>query len=196
MIEKQIWKNFLIMAICYLIDSIISFFLPYNLSKTGISFIPSLGLMMFILLVMTLRDTTERFFFAAVCGLYYCILYSNSLLIYVLVYVAIAFARSYIFRNDHITLLEFMGTAFVVILLKEIVVYYLMVGTNVTSLSFLSFVSLRLLPTTLINTALSPIVYYVFTLFDFKTDESEFVQVSQTFFLLKIVKAYMKSLIF
>lgn len=174
MIEKQLYKNFLIMILCYLIDSIISFFLPYNLSKTGISFIPSLGLMMFTLLVMTLHDPSERFFFSAICGLYYCIVYSSSLLIYVLVYVAIAFVRSYIYRNDHISLIEYLFLIFAVLLVKELVVYYLMVMTDVTSLSLLSFIRLRLLPTTLINTALGVIVYWIYTLFDFKTDESEF----------------------
>ncbi len=174
MIEKQLYKNFLIMIICYLLDSIISFFLPYNLSKTGISFIPSIGLMMFTLLVMTLHDPSERFFFSALCGLYYCVVYSNSLLIYVLVYVAIAFVRSYIYRNDHITLLEYLVLMFIILLLKELVVYYLMVATDVTSLTFLSFVRLRLLPTTLINTIIGAGVYGVYSLFDFKTDESEF----------------------
>lgn len=175
MIEKQLYKNFIIMIIFYLIDSLISFFLPYNLSKTGVSFIPSTGLMMFILLVMTLRDTTERFFFAAICGLYYCIFYSNSLLIYVLIYIFIAFLRSYIYRNDHITFLEYVVMVVIVLAAKELTVYYLMVFTRVTSLSFLRFVSLRLLPTVLINAALSGIIYYIFTLFDFKTDENEFV---------------------
>ena len=135
--------------------------------------------MMFILLVMTLRDAIWNDSSLRPSVVFTTVSYIPILLlIYVLVYMwPLPFARSYIFRNDHITLLEFMGTAaFVVILLKgNFVVYYLMVGTNVTSLSLLSFVSLRLLPTTLINTALSPIVYYVFTLFDFKTDESEFV---------------------
>lgn len=175
MIEKQLYKNFLIMIVFYLIDSLISFFLPYNLSKTGVSFIPSTGLMMFILLVMTLRDTTERFFFAAICGLYYCIFYSNSLLIYVLIYIFIAFLRSYIYRNDHITFIEYVVMVAIVLAAKELIVYYLMVFTRVTSLSFIRFVGLRLVPTVLINSALSGIIYYIFTLFDFKTDENEFV---------------------
>lgn len=174
MIEKQLYKNFIIMFVFYLVDSLISFFLPYNLSKTGVSFIPSTGLMMFILLVMTLRDTTERFFFAAICGLYYCIFYSNSLLIYVLIYIFIAFLRTYVYRNDHITFPEYAIMVFIVLAAKELIVYYLMVIANVTSLGFGHFIMLRLLPTALINTALSGIVYYIFTLFHFKTDENEF----------------------
>ena len=63
--------------------------------------------MMFSLLVKTI-DGAERYFFAAICGVYYSIVYSNSLAIYILIYCLIAFVRSYIVKLESFSLIESM----------------------------------------------------------------------------------------
>lgn len=171
---NQLYKCFLIMLICYLTDSLVTYFLPYNFTKTGITFVPAIGLMMFILLVITLTDVASRFFFATICGLFYCIVYSSSLVIYVLIYLMITFVRSFIYRNDHITILEYLVFIILTLLFKEALVYYLMILTKVTRLSLIVFVTKRLLPILLINAVLSIGVYFIFNQFHFKIEADPF----------------------
>ena len=45
--DNQLIKNFLIMFVAYVVDSTIAYFLPYNLTKAGITIVPCLGLMLF-----------------------------------------------------------------------------------------------------------------------------------------------------
>ncbi len=172
--DNQLIKNFLIMFVAYVVDSTIAYFLPYNLTKAGITIVPCLGLMLFSLLSMTLHDRSERFFFSAVCGLYYCICYSNSLLIYVLFYCMITFVRSYLYRNDNMNVLEFFVFAFLVVLLKEVSVYWLMRFTHITQLGLLKFGLLRLLPTLGFNGVFSFLVYFIYTKFNFTIEPNNF----------------------
>ena len=103
--ENYLYKCFITLFICFIIDSTISFFLPYNYTKTSITIIPCIGLMMFALLVKTVKGP-ERYFFAAVSGVYYSVVYSNSLAIYILIYCLIAFVRSYIIKIESLSLIE------------------------------------------------------------------------------------------
>ena len=38
--NNQILKNFLIMFVCYLIDSVINYFIPTNINRSGLTFAP------------------------------------------------------------------------------------------------------------------------------------------------------------
>ena len=78
------------MALSFIIDSVISYYLPFNFDKSGITIIPYISLMMFTLLNNTIGNE-HRYIFATVSGLYYAIVYANSLLIYVLLYCMYAF---------------------------------------------------------------------------------------------------------
>lgn len=59
--NNQILKNFLIMFVCYLIDSVINYFIPTNINRSGLTFVPCIGLLMFSLLTITVHDKSERF---------------------------------------------------------------------------------------------------------------------------------------
>ncbi len=88
--NKQLYRYYLVMALSFVVDSIISYYLPYNFDKLGITIVPCVSLMMFTLLNNTIGDE-HRYIFATVTGLYYAIVYANSLLIYVLLYCVYAF---------------------------------------------------------------------------------------------------------
>ena len=103
--DSYLVKCFLVVFLCFVVDSTIHYFLPYNFTKTGITITPYLGLMMFALLVRTI-DGAERYFFATICGLYYSVVYANSLAIYILIYCLIAFVRSYLFKLDTLNIVE------------------------------------------------------------------------------------------
>lgn len=159
--EKYLYKCIAIVFICFILDSTLSFFLPYNYVKDSISIIPYIGLMLFSLLVKTI-DVPERYFFAAICGTYYSIVYTNSLAIYILVYCLIAFIRSYIIKLESLSLLESSLFCLSTISLCELVVYWLMWITNTTNYPLSQFLLMRLLPTLLVNFVLSLFVYWFF----------------------------------
>lgn len=159
--DSYLFKCFIIIFICFVLDSTISFFLPYNYAKTGITIIPCIGLMMFTMLIKTI-DGAERYFFATVCGLYYSIIYSNSLAIYILIYCLIAFVRSYIIKLESFNLFESMLFCILTIFAQEVVLYWLMWITNITRYSVSSFLLMRILPTLLVNAVLSIGVYWVY----------------------------------
>ena len=156
--NNQILKNFLIMFVCFLIDSVINFFIPTNINRSGLTFVPCIGLLMFSLLTITVHDKSERFFFSAACGLYYTVCYSNSLMVYILIYCAITFVRTYIYRNDNMTCLEF-------------IVYAILI---VTFIGVIQFITMRYLPTLVMNVAFAPIVYLVYKQFDIYIEPNDF----------------------
>jgi len=161
MTDSYLFKCFVAVFVCFIVDSTMSYFLPFNYTKTGITIVPCIGLMMFTMLVKTIEGA-ERYFFAAICGVYYSIVYSNSLAIYILIYLLIAFVRSYIFKLDSLSLLESSMFCIVTILAQEVVIYWLMWITNMTRYPILSFLTMRVLPTLLVNLVLSFLVYWVY----------------------------------
>lgn len=159
--ESYLLKCLLIVFVCFIIDSTIGYFLPYNYTKTGITIVPCIGLMMFASLVRTV-DGVERYFFAAICGVYYSIIYSNSLAIYILIYCLVAFVRSYVIKLNSFSLPESVVFLTSTIFAQEIVLYWLMWITNMTRYPIYSFGLMRLLPTLLVNAILSIGVYYIY----------------------------------
>ncbi len=159
--DSYLLKCFIIVFLCFIIDSTIAFFLPYNFTKTGITIVPCLGLMIFAMLVKTI-DGAERYFFATVCGLYYSIVYSNTLAIYILIYCLIAFVRSYLFKLESLNLFESMIYCVLTVFAQEVVLYWLMWITNMTRYSISSFMLMRILPTLMANLILSIPIYWIY----------------------------------
>lgn len=151
--DNLLYKCFFVMFICFTLDSVISYFTPLNLSKDGITLVPSLSLMMYLLLVKKIEGA-NRYFFGAICGLYYSVVYSNSLAVYILVYVFIAFVRSYIVKIEEFSFLEALLFSILTIFAQESVVYWLMKVTNITNMVVSQFLLMRILPTLIMNAVL------------------------------------------
>ena len=159
--DNYLVRCFITMLICFTLDSIISYFMPLNFSKEGITIVPSIALMMYLLLVKTIEGA-ERYFFGAICGLYYSIVYSNSLAIYILIYVIIAFVRSYIVKIEEFSFLEAIMLSILTIFAQEAVVYWLMKITNTTKMIFSQFLVMRIVPTLICNIILFIVVFFVY----------------------------------
>lgn len=159
--DSYLFKCVIAVFICFIIDSTISYFLPYNYAKTGLTIVPCIGLMLFSMLVKTIEGP-ERYLFASICGVYYSIVYSNSLAIYILIYLLIAFVRSYIIKLNSLSLLESSMFCIVTIFAQEVVIYWLMWITNMTRYPIISFITMRILPTLLLNFVLSVGVYWIY----------------------------------
>ena len=159
--DSYLIRCFIAVFLCFVVDSTITFFLPYNYTKTGITVVPYLGLMLFTMLVKTI-DGAERYFFAAICGVYYSIVYSNSLAIYILIYLLIAFIRSYVIKLESLSLIESTVFCISTIFVQEAIVYWLMWITNITRYSLSQFMLMRMLPTIIVNGILSFAIYWVY----------------------------------
>ena len=160
--DSYLVKCFLVVFLCFVVDSTIHYFLSYNFTKTSITITPCLGLMMFALLVRTIEAGAERYFFATLCSVYYSIVYANSLAIYILIYCLIAFVRSYLFKLDTLNIIESIIFCILTIFAQECIVYWLMWITNMTRYPMVSFVVMQLLPTLLFNGILSIGVYWIY----------------------------------
>lgn len=158
--ENHLFKCFIIILICFIIDSTISFFLPYNYTKSSMTIVPYIGMMMFTLLVKSL-ESVEKYFYASICGVYYTVVYSNSLAIYILIYCLIAFVRTHLIKIESFSILESSIFSIMTIFACEIAVYWLMWITNMTSYPIQDFALMRLIPTLLVNFGLSFIVWLV-----------------------------------
>lgn len=159
--ENYLYKSFIVIFICFVIDSTLNYFFPYDFTKSAITIIPCVGLMMFALLVKTIEGP-ERYFFSAVCGVYYSVVYSNSLAIYILIYCLIAFVRSYIIKIESFSIIESSVFCISTIFVQETIVYWLMWITNMTNYPIITFAFMRLLPTLIFNFVLSFGVYWVY----------------------------------
>ena len=168
--EKYLYRCIFIVLICYLIDSTLSYFLPYNYIKEGISVIPYIGLMMYSLIVKSI-NVPDRYFYGAICGTYYCIVYTNSLAIYILVYSLIAFVRSYIIKVESFSFSETIVYCISTVFFCEIIVYWLMIATGTTIYPIDQFIVCRILPTLLLNLFLSVFVYWFYSNIDIEVNK-------------------------
>lgn len=159
--DNYLVKCLLIMLVCFTLDSLIGYFLPLNFSKEGITIVPSIALMMYLLLVKTIEGA-NRYFFGAICGLYYSVVYSNSLAIYILIYVIIAFIRSYIIKLEEFSVLEAFMLSILTIFSQEVVVYWLMKITSITNMMISQFLLMRVLPTLIFNVILFGGVFFAY----------------------------------
>lgn len=158
--NKQLYRYYLVMIISFTVDSVLGYYLPYNFDKQGLTMIPCVGLMMFALLNNTINDE-HRYIFATVTGLYYAVVYANSLLIYVLLYCIYAFFGKRYTKLATYTFLEMLIAVIVTIIVQEVVIYWLIWITNITELSILVFITNRLIPTIGINLLLVAPVYFI-----------------------------------
>ena len=161
--DRHLIKSFIIILLCFVIDSTISYFLPYNFTKTSITLTPYFSLMMFCMLVKTIEGA-ERYFFASICGVYYSVVYTNSLAIYILIFALIAFVRSYIYKFDKLSFFEMMIFCVLTIFSQEFVLYWLMKVTGITFMKVISVLLMRILPTIGLNIVLYVFVYVAFNL--------------------------------
>jgi rod shape-determining protein MreD len=159
--DSYLFKYYISVLLLFVVDSLISYFLPANYNKLGITVVPLTGLMMYTLLVKTI-DGVHRYFFGAIIGLYYSIVYSNSLAIYILIYVIIAFVRSYIIKIDEFSLLEAFVFIISTIFIQEVVVYFLMKITSITNIALSYCMLYRILPTLGLNAVLFFIVFFIY----------------------------------
>ncbi len=152
MMNKQ-EARLLLIFISFMLDSILTYFLPYSYSKQGMMIIPCFGLMVYTFINHFLKDR-EWIIYSMAVGLYYSVLYANFLLIYVLIYLIIAFLGRRYEKISSFTFFETLLFALIAICIQEWIIYVLMRLTGVTALSIFNYAVRRFLPTMLFNVLL------------------------------------------
>jgi len=160
MMKNKLGRSLVVMAICFMIDSLLRYYLPHDLLKTGLTIVSYVGVMMFTFLNNDI-DEERRYFFALVCGVYYSVIYGNSVFIYMLLFLIYAFIGKQYMKRATFTYFEALAIVILTIFIQESVLYLLMWITGITKLLVMTFIIWRLLPTLLFNAIIFNIVYFV-----------------------------------
>lgn len=158
--KNKLIRSLVVMFVCFMIDSLLRYYLPHDLLKTGLTIVSYVGVMMFTFLNNDI-DEERRYFFALVCGVYYSIIYGNSVFIYMLLFLIYAFIGKQYMKRATFTYFEALAMVILTIFMQETVLYLLMWITCTTKLLIITFIVWRLLPTLLFNAVIFNIVYIV-----------------------------------
>lgn len=150
--------GFIVMALSFLLDSTITYFVPYDFSREGITIIPYIGTLMFCLFVLRV-DLEDRPFFSVVVGLYYSIVYTDSLTIYVVFYLVLSFVCAKYLKSIHCSYLDYLFVGISTIFSFEVMLYLIMKLANITNISIVNFGMYRLLPTLFVGLVSTLFVY-------------------------------------
>ena len=156
--KNKLVRYLIIMFISFVIDSILRFYLPSSILKLNLTIVPYVGVMMFDLLTNTI-DEDHRYIFAGICGIYFSVIYGNSIFVYVLLFFMYSFFEK-----------RYMKKAVMTYFVQESVLYSLMWITNTTQLVITTFLIKRLLPTLLFNIVIFNGVYFIHDKLKFEGD--------------------------
>lgn len=160
MMKNKLVRSLIVMFICFVIDSLLRYYFPHDLLKTGLTIVSYIGVMMFTFLNNDI-DEERRYFFALICGVYYSVIYGDSVFIYMLLFLIYAFIGKQYMKKATFTYFEALAMVILTIFMQETVLYLLMWITGITKLFVMTFIVWRLLPTLLFNAIIFNIVYFV-----------------------------------
>lgn len=160
MMKNKMARSLLVMFICFMIDSLLRYYLPHDLLKVNLTIVSYIGVMMFTFLNNDI-DEERGYIFALICGIYYSVIYGYSLFIYALLFLIYALIGKEYMKKATFTYFEALAIVILTIFIQEAVLYSLMWITGVTKLSIITFLLWRLLPTLLFNAVVFNVVYIV-----------------------------------
>lgn len=160
MMKNRLTHSLVVMFISFMADSLLRYYLPHDLLKTGLTIVSYVGVMMFTFLNNDI-DEERRYFFALVCGVYYSVIYGDSVFIYMILFLVYAFIGKQYMKKATFTYFEALAMVILTIFIQESVLYLLMWITGITKLFIITFIVWRLLPTLLFNAIIFNIVYIV-----------------------------------
>ena len=155
--KNKLVRYLIIMFIFFVIDSILRFYLPSSILKLNLTIVPYVGVMMFDLLTNTI-DEDHRYIFG---GIYFSVIYGNSIFVYVLLFFMYSFFEKRYMKKAVMTYFEAIVIVVLTIFVQESVLYSLMWITNTTQLVITTFLIKRLLPTLLFNIVIFNGVYFI-----------------------------------
>ena len=157
--KNKLVRYLIIMFIFFVIDSILRFYLPSSILKLNL----------FDLLTNTI-DEDHRYIFAVICGIYFSVIYGNSIFVYVLLFFMYSFFEKRYMKKAVMTYFEAIVIVVLTIFVQESVLYSLMWITNTTQLVITTFLIKRLLPTLLFNIVIFNGVYFIHDKLKFEGD--------------------------
>lgn len=172
--NKRLIRYSIILILCFILDNVISYYIPYNFAKTSIVVIPCISISMFTLLNNTI-DETNRYGFALIMGMIYTVVYGNSLAIYIFLYLLFAFIGKIYMKKGVFNFFEALLMVVVNLSLKEFIIYGFKFFMHETNQPLLLFLQYRFLPTLVFNLVIFGLVYYIYNIFKIEIKEVDFV---------------------
>ena len=86
---NKAFPRIFLLWMAFMLDSVLTYFISFDYMKSSFMFISCMGLMTFTLINNELKDE-EYLGYAILTGIYYSIMYADSLYLYILIYVVIA----------------------------------------------------------------------------------------------------------
>lgn len=161
----MIW-HFLYVLCCFILDQVLILLFPSSYLLQQMIFIPSLG---FCAILLTVRkfDLLSGVLFAFGFGLFYELFFSQTFMIYPLVYSLCVLLLKYWSKQVGYSLVESMLLCSILVFVKDFIVYLLMLVSNMTKLSFMNWLCNIELFSIGINTIL---IIFIFLILNRKDD--------------------------
>ena len=154
----MIW-HILYVLCCFLFDQILILLFPSSYLLQQMIFVPSLG---FCAIMLTVRkyDLLSGVLFAFGFGLFYELFFSQTFMIYPLVYSLCVVLLKYWSKQVGYSLVESMLLCSILIFIKDLIVYLCMLITKISKLSFINWLCNIELLSIGINTLLIILIFF------------------------------------
>ena len=169
----KIIKLTIFLALAFIIDSTITYLLPYKI-RGSYEFVSSIGILSFLYVVNALK-LRYQYWYALAVGFYYSIIYANSQFIYVWLFMLDVFLIHVYIKTRKISFNESIVNSIGLIVIHQTIPFIVYSLTNMTNLSITQFLFLRLLPTLAGNMVFGLVIYFV-------VDQLKIFEVEQTFY--------------
>lgn len=144
------WPRYLLIFACFLLDGAISVIFPVKFGISGLYFVPCLG---FSALVLTIRhmDFTDSLIVSTLFGMFYDFFYANTPFLYTIVFALLALITRLWIKQINESIIENLLLCISTIFVRELVIYFIMMTSNQTTMTFNTWMVNRMFLTLVVN---------------------------------------------
>lgn len=144
------WPRYLLIFACFLLDGAISVIFPVKFGISSLYFVPCLG---FSALVLTIRhmDFTDSLIVSTLFGMFYDFFYANTPFLYTIVFAILALITRIWIKQINESIIENLLLCISTIFVRELVIYFIMISSNQTTMTFNTWMVNRMFLTLVVN---------------------------------------------
>ncbi|MDD3049370.1 MAG: rod shape-determining protein MreD [Bacilli bacterium] len=144
------WARYLLIFVCFLLDGAISVIFPVKFGASGLYFVPCLG---FSAMILTIRqlDLKDSIIISILFGFFYDFFYANTSFLYAIVFVLLCLLTRLWIKQINESLIENLLLCISTIFVRELMVYFIMISSNTTTMGFNMWMVNRMFLTLVVN---------------------------------------------
>lgn len=144
------WTRYLLIFTCFLLDGAISVIFPVKFGASGLYFVPCLG---FSAMVLTIRqmDFIDSLITAILFGMFYDFFYANTPFLYAIVFTLLCLLTRIWIKQINESMIENLLLCISTIFVRELMIYFIMITSNQTIMSFNTWMVNRMFLTLVVN---------------------------------------------